>query len=361
MEKKEQKGKRLTLQDIARLAETSPSTVSRVLHHKPDVRPDTRERILRLLKEHHYVLRFPIDKKVQQAKLAIGVLIPPLTWPLIPEVLNGIVDFVADTPYALHIYSFKHPEEYSTFIDRILETRMIAGLLAVFPRHALDHVATLHEHGLPVVLIDDQGPMPDTPWVGIDNRHGAYVAVRHLLRLGHRRIAHIVGPYECSRQRYRGYCDALLESGITPDFNLVQFGDFEVAGGRACAHALFSQKERPTAIFVGNDPMAYGVIAVAEEYAVRIPEDVALVGFDDIPMSARMQPALTTIRQPFSEMGRYGVDLLLSLVDPHYVSPHLQEFLPSDKSGAPVHIELPTSLVVRDSCGDFNCVSISLE
>src|SRR5262249_36203318 len=125
------------------------------------------------------------------------------------------------------------------------------------------------------------------------------------------------GPasYQCSQERYQGYCQALIENGITPDSSLVVQGDFEVSGGHTAAHMLFSTGQRPTAIFAANDHMAWGVLEVAEDMGLRVPEDVALVGFDDMMTSAHKRPPLTTVSQPFHQMGLRAAELLLGLLE----------------------------------------------
>ncbi len=223
----------------------------------------------------------------------------------------------------------------------------------------------------------------ELPWIGADNRNGAYEAISHLLRLGHRRIAHIQGPMKhlCSRERYQGYCQALEEAGLKVDPELVLEGDFMPNGGRSAASKLFALpvERRPTAIFAASDPMAYGVLAAAEEYGLHIPRDIALVGFDDIASSAHVRPALTTVRQPFYEMGQRGIKLLLSMLNTPRVPTHSDIAMNGFRSsfsfssefdgrengstdGSPIRIQLPTSLIVRASCGSphhFSDLSVS--
>ncbi|HZU67538.1 MAG TPA: LacI family DNA-binding transcriptional regulator [Ktedonobacteraceae bacterium] len=360
---------KLTISDIARLAGVSKATVSRVLNQKPDVDPETRERILRIMDEQGFVPSIAASGLAGGRNRLLGVLVPALTWPLIPEIMRGIGDVIETTSYELILYSIteaNHDKDRSDVIDRIVGTKLASGLLAIFPGPSSHHLGELHRRDFPVVLLDDQRlPPENTPWISADNRVGAYEATRHLIQLGHTRIAHIQGPlkYKVSHDRYEGYCQALREAGITIDPALVIQGDFMPSGGKECARALFELPERPTAIFAASDYMAYGVMAAAEEYGLRIPDDLALVGFDDLPASAHMQPALTTVRQPFFEMGQRGIELLLSLVDsPRSVngwngySPALKSSsrlspLPAQVEDKPVRLQLATTLVVRASCG----------
>src|SRR5579859_2455431 len=362
-------GKR-TIQDIARLAGVSKATVSRVLNHKPDVNPATRERILEIIQEQSFVPSFTASGLAGGRNWLIGMLIPSLTWPLIPDLLRGIADAIENTPYELVLYSIKDEDlerDRSEVINRLLATQLTAGLLAVFHARASQQLTQLYKQGFPVVIIDDQMEQT-TPWVGTDNTAGAYSAVRHLIKLGHRRIAHIQGPreYLASHDRYNGYCQALLEEGITPDPALVLEGDFMPPTGRTCAERLFELplEKRPTAIFAATDQMAYGVLSAAEEYGIAIPGDIALVGFDDDAPSAHVRPALTTVRQPIYEMGKSGMELLLSILSEQQNSTQANwlstQIGKSSKDTdeetpladvQPVRILLPTNLVVRDSCG----------
>jgi LacI family transcriptional regulator, galactose operon repressor len=353
-----------TIRDIAKLAGVSTATISRVLNNKPDVDPATRERVLRIVEEQQFVPSLTASGLPNGRSRLIGVLIPSLTWPLIPQLMQGLGEVVGRTSYELILYSItdvNHEKDHSDVIDRIVGTRLAAGLLAVFPGPSAKHLAELHSRDFPVVLIDDQGIPPEgTPWIGADNRVGAYEATRHLIRLGHRRIAHIQGPlkYQVSHDRYQGYCDALNEAGISIDPVLVLEGDFMPPTGRTCANAFFDlpAAKRPTAIFAGSDYMAYGAIAAAEQRGMRVPEDMAVVGFDDNPSSAHMEPALTTVRQPFYEMGCRSSEILLALVEAAHPVNGLyyngrMPGVPVSNFDEPIRIKMPTNLIVRASCG----------
>jgi LacI family transcriptional regulator len=363
-----------TIADIAQLAGVSKATVSRVLNHKPDVDPSTRERILRIMEDVGFVPSITASGLAGGRSRLIGLLVPSFTWPLIPDIVRGVAEVAGNTIYEIVLYSLndKTREDHKgDVIDHILSTNLIAGLLAILPGQSSRYIVRLHQLGFPVVMIDDQALPPAMPWVGADNFTGAYDAVRHLLHLGHRRIAHIQGPlrFLCSRERYRGYCQALQEVGIPVDPALVIEGDFEIAGGESAAYTLLTlpPAQRPTAIFAGSDQMAFGTLAAAIELGLRVPDDLALVGFDDIYSSAHIQPPLTTVKQPFCEMGQRAAALLLSLLDrasqqfgstypypyPTFKQVKSETTLPTDEreSDEPIRIFLSTSLVVRASCG----------
>jgi len=354
-----------TIEDIARLAGVSKTTISRVLNHKPDVDPATRERILRIIEEQGFIPSITASGLASGRRSLIGMLIPSWIWPLIPELMRGVTEVVEQTPYELVLYSFNERDpkkDRIEVINRVLATQLTAGLIAVFPGDASQDLTRLYKQGFPVVIIDDQREQT-IPWVRADNVTGAYIAVRHLIDHGHKRIAHIAGPseYLVSHDRYDGYRKALLEAGITPDPDLVLEGDFMPPSGRAAAAKLFGLpvERRPTAIFAAADQMAYGVLAAAEESGLSIPQDIALVGFDDDAPSAHVHPPLTTIRQPNFEMGQRGIELLLSMLDTvenstasRWTSVESERTRPV--AAQPMRIQLPTNLVERASCGaDF--------
>ncbi len=353
-----------TIQDIARLAGVSKATVSRVLNQKPDVDPATRERILRIIEEQGYTPNLAASSLADGHSRLVALLIPSFTWPLIPDIMRGVAETIEQTQYELLLYSISdlyHEEVRSEVIHRILETKLTSGLLAIFPDPTSRYLATLHRPEFPIVLLDDQEVPPENvPWVTVNNRLGAYEATRHLLQLGHRRIVHIQGPltYQVSQDRYRGYCEALEEAGLPVDPTLVIPGDFKPASGQVGAKILFDLPERPTAIFAASDYMAYGVMTAAREYGLHLPEDVALVGFDDLPSSAHMPIPLSTVRQPFYEMGQVALTLLLSLVETSHSLDDRQtrwkytSTSPGERGESarkPLRLEMATPLIVRKS------------
>jgi LacI family transcriptional regulator len=349
---------KVTIQDIARLAGVSKATVSRVINQKPDVDVVTRERIMRIMDEYDFVPNAAASGLAGGHTHLLGVLVPSLTWPLMPQIMLGIGEFVEQSTYEVVLYSMSQQQDYPVVLDQIVNSRLVAALLAIFPGKAKDHLLRLHEQGFPLVMLDDQNPPSPLPSVGTDHRAGAREAVRHLIELGHRDIAHISGPlsYKVSRDRQVGYLEALHRASIDvpPDFILE--GDFKPPSGVVCGHRLLGARRRPTAIFAGNDEMAYGVMQAADDLGLRIPDDVALVGFDDIASSAQMRPPLTTVHQPFYEMGQRSVSLLVSLAEalrtrvppsPHSMRTHKLDTPPA--SPEPARIQLPSTLIVRAS------------
>jgi len=199
-------------------------------------------------------------------------------------------------------------------------------------------VGQLRGAGIPLVVIDPVNTPPaDIPSVGATNWAGGFAATEHLLSLGHRRIAAITGPsdYLCSLARLDGYRSGLERAGVAFDPALVRYGDFRHEGGFGCASELLSLPDRPTAIFAGSDQQAFGVYEAARQHGLRIPEDLSVVGFDDLPVARWASPPMTTVRQPLAEMGNAAAQMLGELID-----------------GAPLRstrMELTTELIVRES------------
>ncbi len=348
---------KLTIQDIAKLAGVSKATVSRVLNHKPTVDPEIRERVMKIVNERGFVPSITATVLRGGRTQLIGVLAPPLIQPFVPEIMLGVAEVTDRTSYEVVLYTMNPQHKHSDVLDRILAMKLSTGLLAIMPGQLGGHLDYLSKQGVPIVTIEDQVAPISTPWIGIDNESSAYEATHYLLSLGHRRIGHILGPadYLCSRERYDGYCRALREAGLEPDPGLLWQGDFAPTGGRAYAHQIFSlpPNERPTAIFAANDQTAFGLIDVAGQYGVRIPDDLAVMGFDDMPIAAFAKPSLTTIRQPHREMGEIACELLLSLIDPNYpFRRNVETFSGTGEGGSKsLRILLPTKLIVRESCG----------
>ncbi|MEO6889621.1 MAG: LacI family DNA-binding transcriptional regulator [Ktedonobacteraceae bacterium] len=355
---------KLTIRDIARLAGVSKSTVSRVLNAHPKVDRETRERILTVMQEHGFIPNAAATGLAKGHSRLIGLLVPALTWELVTDVLQGVAAIVEDTHYEIILYSASPEKDFSQVIDRMLATNMAVGILALLHRQSPQHLVELHGQGFPVVLINHIATRVELPQVGIDNAAATYTAIRHLLDLGHRRIGFIRGlpELQCTHDRYQGYCQALSDAGIPLDATLVLEGTYECEGGYQGALTFFALSEPPSAIFASNDLTAYGVLQAADELGVHIPQDVALVGFDDIPPSAHVQPALTTVHQPFKEMGRSAAQLLLTLINQraslsagqgkaqHAVGEQDRQPLP--------HILLPTHLTVRKSCGATTPIAV---
>jgi LacI family transcriptional regulator len=354
---------KLTIRDIAALSGLSKSTVSLVLNNSPKVDPATRRHVLAVMRRHRYVPSFAATALAKGSTRLIGMVVPGLSWHMVASINIGVAAVTERSGFDIILYTATNDRDYGSLIDRVLTSSMASGLLVVTDKQPLDPLVQLHQEGMPVVLVNTIGTEVDLPSVTADNYEGALTAMDHLLQLGHRRIACVQGwmEYACCQDRYRGYLDALRKADIQPDPELTKPGDFIPEQIRARSRELFSlpADQRPTAVFAHSDVTAYGVMTAAAETGLRVPEDVSVIGFDDIESAAQIRPPLTTIQQPFVEMGKRAATLLLDAIGgddtpgddaPGGSNPGDEE--PEHHAPAePPRLTMPTSLIVRSSCG----------
>ncbi len=328
-------GTRVTIMRIAQEAGVSVPTVSRVLNGRADVSPRTRERVEQLLREHGYRRR--ASRQPDRANL-LDLVFNDLDSPWAVELIRGVED-VCHAAGAGTVVSAVHRQSAATrqWLQN-LRARASDGVIFVTSDLTPPVYSELHRLGIPVVVVDPAGgAAEDVPTVGATNWAGGRSATEHLVSLGHRRIGLILGPKHllCSRARQDGYRAALEEAGLPFDERLVQPGTFHHESGYAAAAALLALPEPPTAIFASSDTMALGAYEAARQRGVRIPDDLSVVGFDDLPEARWSSPPLTTVRQPLSEMGSLAARTVLRLTA-------------GEPIGTP-RVELATALVIRDS------------
>jgi LacI family transcriptional regulator len=337
--KEEWSTRRPTIADLARSLGLSKATVSRALNGKPDVDRVTRQRVFAGATELGYVASSTARALTNGRSNCLGLLVPSLAWPWILEVLRGVADTVERSVYSLMLYTTaRGPDSERAFVSQVIPSGGIDGLILVVPDGMLPYVGRLAERGLPVVVIDDRGHHPEFPAVATTNRYGGRSATQHLASMGRRRIAMINGPleYGCNRERFEGYRQALAEVDIAFEPGLVEVGDFTEEGGALAAAHLLASGRTFDAVFAANDLMAVGALRALREAGRRVPHDVAVVGFDDIPAASQTHPPLTTVHQPLYEMGRAATDMVIAAIRGDALEPRL---------------ELPTSLVIRESSG----------
>ncbi|MGY1726783.1 LacI family DNA-binding transcriptional regulator [Geodermatophilus sp. SYSU D01062] len=327
----------VTISDIAAKAGVSVPTVSRVLNHRSDVAPHTRERVERLLREHGYQRRGP--HREERAGL-VDLVFDDLDSPWALEVIRG-VEQAAHAAGVGTVVSAVHRQRSSArlWLDNV-RARASDGVILVTTALDPDLHTELRGLHLPAVVVDPAGlPDLDVPTIGATNWAGGVAATEHLTALGHRRIAHVAGRpgLWCTRARLDGYRAALDDAGLAADPQLVVPGEFDYASGARAAARLLELADPPTAVFAASDQMALGVYEAVRRRGLRVPDDVSVVGFDDLPQAAWSSPPLTTVHQPLGQMGELAVRTVLRLVN--------GERLEGPK------VELATRLVVRDSTG----------
>lgn len=325
---------KVKLADIAKQTGYSLATVSKALNGKADISEAARQAIDKALKDNGYIRRVSLSRKQRTIEVVFRDF--ETIWAL--EVLRGII--TEAKPHNINVMvaesgDRQHPD--SSWVEGIIDHQPIGAIL-VFSNLTDKERSMFQSHGIPFVVFDPSGnPALDDLSVQADNWMGGVIATRHLLELGHKRIGIITGPDEmlCSRARLDGYSAALAERNIPTSPELITEGDFTTSGGYAQAISLLERPNRPTAIFAGSDLQAMGVYEAARQLGLRIPEDLSVVGFDDVQTAAFLGPALTTVRQPLQDMARAAVRMLV-------------EALSTDDVLQP-HIIMPTSLVMRNS------------
>ena len=320
----------VTIRDVARLAEVHPGTVSRALNEQTRtlVNEETAARVLRAADELGYRPN-PIARGLKTNRSqTIGVLVPDLMNPLFAAIVRGIEDRLSPAGYTLLITNTDNDLERERSEFQAMRARQVDGFITATAQRDHRLITEVVGEDAKVVLVNRSVDDNALPAVTVDDRAGARLAVEHLIDLGHRRIAHLAGPRDVSTgfRRHQGFVETMRERGLEVDPELVLFSDgfIEPEGVRVCRELLARGAEF-TAIVAGNDLMALGCYDALAEHGVRCPDDVSVVGFNDMPFADRFQPALTTVRIPHYEIGAAGADLMLALLRGQDVLP--QEIL----------------------------------
>ncbi|WP_172979953.1 LacI family DNA-binding transcriptional regulator [Agromyces agglutinans] len=332
---------RVTLAEIADEAGVSLSTISKVLNGRSDVSPGTRSRVEALLQRSGYVRRGAGRSETHADLIELVFHELDAIWSM--ELIGGVESVAKEhgLSVVLTVSGSRHAPG-PDWIDGVIRRRPV-GVVLVFSELAPEYREQLRTRSIPFVIIDPAGdPSPEVPSVGSANWSGGLAATRHLIELGHRRIAAITGPDDmmCSLARIDGYRSAMNSAGLPIDPAWIRFGDFHVTGGRDHASGLLALPagERPTAIFAGSDLQALGVMDAARAAGLSVPDELSIVGYDDVPISRWMNPPLTTVHQPLRRMGEEAVRLALRLA----AEPH-------DHPAPTPRMDLATHLVVRAS------------
>lgn len=332
----------LTLEEIGKRAGVSRSTVSRVINNHSSVSPDVRQRVLRVVEETGYQPHAAARSLAAQRTRVIGLVVPRnvqafFADPFFPRLIQGIAQACNASDYTLSLFMFHTEAEEQDLYPRVLSRGFIDGVIISSSLENDPLILRLIESQMPFVI---QGrPLVGTAvnYVDVDNAVGAQNVVTHLIRLGRRRIGHIAGPLNSGvgRDRRQGYVNAHLGRGLPMSESLVVEGDFSETGGYLATRQLVNRGV--DAIFAASDTMAFGALRMLREMGRRVPDDVAVVGFDDLEAAALTQPPLTTVRQPIRQTGIAAVETLLDILE---------------NGGDPVQrVILPTQLVIRQSCG----------
>ena len=332
----------LTLDEIARRAGVSRTTASRVLNDRPNVRPEVRERVQRVIAETGYRPHPVARSLAAQESHVIGLVLPRRTEalfndPYFPRLTQAIAQACNDHDYTLALFMMQTEADEQKFYPRISHKGLLDGIVIQVGQIGDDLIARLLASDLPVVVAGRPLHHHNASYVDVDNVAGAFTGVAHLLQLGHKRIGTITGDMRttAARDRYTGYQEALQTHDMPVDETLINEGYFTEIGGYEAMQQLLAHK--PDAVFCASDAMALGALRAIYEAGFTVPQDIALVSFDDLPPATIARPQLTTIHQPVHAFGVKAVEMLLDIIE--------------NGPTPPRQIIMDTNLVIRESCG----------
>jgi LacI family transcriptional regulator len=328
-----------TIRDVARRAGVAPITVSRVINNSGYVSERTRRRVEKAIAELNYVPNALAQGLRFNKTNVIALVLSDVTNPFWTTVARGTEDASSEENYSVILCNTDEDVAKHDKYAQLLLRRQVDGFLLVPVSNSVDTIHFIQQQGVSLVILDRQLPGVSVDVVRADSEGGAYALTRYLTELGHRRIAILSGPenVSTSTQRVAGYKRALQDAHLKVDSELISFGNFYQDSGYERTMRLLALPQRPTAIFAGNNFIAIGVMKALNESGLQIPEDMSVVGFDDLPPGLVVRPFLTVATQPAYEMGYRATKLLLERIA-NSGEPSCQE------------IVLPTQLVIRQSC-----------
>lgn len=337
-------GRRLTMREIARETGVSIATVSRVINQPEMVTEKTRLAVEQVIKRNHYVSHGMAMSLASNRSSTLGLVIPTITNSIYASSTQAIQQVAQRAGYTvlLGVSEFS-PDEEEMLIRRLIERR-VEGMILTGGERPDDLYALLERNGVPYIVTWKLMGSGVRPCVSFDNYEAGLMAMKHLINLGHRRIGLVCGRSSVNdraRERRRAYEDALSELGIPIDPALVFERDFEFIEGRAAMHRMLEDQEPPTAVFCANDIQAIGAMTECQEAGIRVPQDMSIIGFDDLPVAQHTHPQLTTIRVPAKRMGHLAATKLIDWLK---------------RGEEPTMEELPVELVVRATTGPVQSV-----
>jgi LacI family transcriptional regulator len=329
-----------TINDVAKRAGVSPVTVSRVLNSAPNVNGATRERVNRAIAELGYVPNVVARSLRSRRTRSLALILPDITNPFWPTVARGVEDAAQQGGYTVLLCNTDENAEKQARYLEVVASQQVDGVIIAPCDSDAGKLAILRDRGVATVVIDRCIDDWDVDTVRGDSVGGAHALVRHLILLGHKRIAMLTGPADTStsQDRVSGYEAALMHAGLPVELELVRYGAFREASGREMMQGLLSEHSDITAVFAANNAIALGAIEAIADRGLRVPQDIALVCFDDLSPASQLFPFLTVAEQPAYEMGFEAAHLLLNALE-------------AQTPQAPRHVMLPSRLIVRYSCG----------
>jgi LacI family transcriptional regulator len=329
-----------TIRDVAKLAGVAPITVSRVINNGSYIRDDTKKRVKTAIRQLGYVPNTLARSLRSRRTCTLALVLTDITNPFWTTVARGAEDAAREAGFSMILGNTDESETKQGEYLNVLLQKQVDGILFVPVGHSVAPVRLMHRQEVPVVVLDRRLEGARADVVRSDSEGGAYILTQLLLSLGHRRIAMLCGPQGVStaEDRAAGYKRALCETGVACVTELIQYGEFTVESGYAMAHQMLSCSLRPTALFAGNNFIAIGALKALRDMNLRVPDDIAIVGFDDLPTAIMVDPILTVASQPAYEMGKRAAELLIAR-------------LAGEAPKGYQEIVLPTEIIVRQSSG----------
>lgn len=307
----------MTIKHIAEEANVSISTVSRVLNSKPDVNPETRDKVMEVIEKLKYRPSGTARNLALQRTRVIGFLVRDISDPNFPELAKGIVVRAREQGYSVMFFDSELNPEMELEATRIMQSQEVDGIIVPFFDEGLEELQWLHKQGLPVVRIYRENPHPEISTVAIDNVGSAITATEHLISLGHRTIAHLARDQTAfsGQERLQGFRTAMRRHGLTVSPEHIIETAPTRAAGREAMTALLQTRPRPTAVFIAKDQIAIGAYDAIADAGLSIPEDISIIGHDDIEAGTVLRPKLTTMTTFRYQLGMAAVDLLFEEMD----------------------------------------------
>lgn len=306
-----------TIEDVAKLANVSIATVSRVINNQGGVRRITEEKILKAISDLGYIRSAVARSMKRKETNTIGIIVPDIKNPFFPLVVAGIEQKAREKGYYTILSSTNESPKVEEEIVQIFIERGVDGVILTTANENGEHIKLLQEQGIPVVAVDRAIKQFEIDTVLVDNVNGSYQAVQHLILQGHQKIAIICGPQDTTPglERFMGYKKALDEFNISIDDRYVIQGDFMEASGYKAAQELFSLKDRPTAIFSSNNLMTIGCVKALMDLDWKLGEDVSFIGFDDVDIATFVRPKLSVVSRPMTAIGEIAFQLLQERIE----------------------------------------------
>ena len=307
-----------TISDIAKKLKISASTVSRALNNHPDIKPETKEQVKKLAKRLNYSPN-PIARSLKTKRTnVIGVIVPEIKHDFFASAISGIEEVAYHSGYIILVCQSNESYEREIINTNALMHQRVAGLIVSISQNTKNgnHFKQLIDRGIPLVFFDRACSDISTNKVVIDDAKSAYAAVTHLIERGHKRIAHFSGPKTLAicKQRLKGYKDALKKANLPLLDELIRYGGLHEDNGYESMDTLLKENIIPDAIFAVNDPVAIGAFQRIKEAGLKIPKDIAIVGFSNNKITALVDPPLTTVNQPSFDMGKKATEILIEMI-----------------------------------------------